>query len=77
MTMLISLVPNAEFINNRVTNWTLREGFRRMRFSFGVAYGTDKELVRKAALEAAEDVPHQLHGHGCPRAGSVADRVWR
>ncbi len=47
------LVPNAEFINNRVTNWTLREGFRRMRFSFGVAYGTDKELVRKAALEAA------------------------
>ena len=58
------LVPNAEFINNRVTNWTLREGFRRMRFSFGVAYGTDKELVRKAALEAAEGVPHQLMGTG-------------
>jgi small-conductance mechanosensitive channel len=65
------LVPNSEFINNRVTNWTLREGFRRMRFSFGVAYGTDKDLVRKAALEAAEDVPHQLMG-----TGARAPEVW-
>lgn len=65
------LVPNAEFINNRMTNWTLREGFRRIRFFFGVAYGTDKELVRKAALEAAEDVPHQLQG-----TGALAPEVW-
>ncbi len=56
------LVPNAEFINNRVTNWTLRDGFRRARFKFGVAYGTDKELVKKAALEAAAEVPHMLKG---------------
>lgn len=54
------LVPNSEFINNRVTNWTLREGFRRLRVPFGVAYGTDKELVKAAALEAAESVPHML-----------------
>lgn len=58
------LVPNSEFINNRVTNWTLREGHRRSRIPFGVAYGTDKELVRKAALEAASGVPHQLKGVG-------------
>ncbi len=70
------LVPNAEFINNRVTNWRLREGFRRMRFSFGVAYGTDKDLVRKAALEAAEDMPHQLMGTGALAPGSLVDRVW-
>ncbi len=56
------LVPNAEFINNRVTNWTLRESFRRTRIPFGVAYGTDKELVKKAALEAAASVPHMLKG---------------
>ena len=56
------LVPNAEFINNRVTNWTLRQGFKRTKIPFGVAYGTDKELVRKAALEAASDVPHMLEG---------------
>jgi potassium-dependent mechanosensitive channel len=63
------LVPNAEFINNRVTNWTLREGFRRMRFSFGVAYGTDKELVRKAALEAAEGM--------CPISSRASVHVLR
>ncbi|WP_299809348.1 mechanosensitive ion channel domain-containing protein [uncultured Roseibium sp.] len=56
------LVPNSEFINNRVTNWTLHENFKRTRIPFGVAYGTDKELVRKAALEAASSVPHMLTG---------------
>ncbi|MEM6639520.1 MAG: mechanosensitive ion channel domain-containing protein [Pseudomonadota bacterium] len=56
------LVPNSEFINNRVTNWTLRDGYRRTRIPFGVAYGTDKELVKKAALEAAAEVPHILTG---------------
>ena len=54
------LVPNSEFINGRVTNWTLRDARRRTRFAFGVAYGSDKELVRKAVLEAAEEVPHTL-----------------
>lgn len=66
------LVPNAEFINNRVTNWTLKEGHRRMRIPFGVAYGTDKDLVKTAALEAAEEgVQHQLKG-----AGARPPEVW-
>ncbi len=56
------LVPNSEFINSRVTNWTLRDAFVRTRIPFGVAYGTDKELVKKAALEAADNVPHMLTG---------------
>ena len=53
-------VPNSEFVNNRVTNWTLRDTLRRTRIPFGVAYGTDKELVRKAGIEAAEATPHTL-----------------
>ena len=65
------LVPNSEFINNRVINWTLHENFKRTRIPFGVAYGTDKELVRKAALEAAEAVPHMLTGRG-----SKPPEVW-
>jgi small-conductance mechanosensitive channel len=56
------LVPNSEFINGRVTNLTLRDAFTRVRIPFGVAYGTDKDLVRKAVLEAAETVPHMLIG---------------
>ena len=54
------LVPNSEFVNGRVINWTLREAYRRLRVRFGVAYGTDKELVKTAALEAAAAVPYTL-----------------
>jgi small-conductance mechanosensitive channel len=54
------LVPNSEFISNRVTNWTLQEAIRRFRIPFGVAYGSDKELVKRAVLEAARSVPWTL-----------------
>ena len=50
------LVPNAEFINGRVTNWTYENRLRRMRVPFGVAYGSDKEKVKTAALRAAQRV---------------------
>lgn len=50
------LVPNEEFIKAQVINWTLRDPRRRLRVSFGVAYGTEKEVVKKAALEAADAV---------------------
>ena len=58
------LVPNAEFVTGRVVNWTLREAARRQRIPFHVAYGTDKELVKKAALEAAAAVPFTLTMEG-------------
>lgn len=54
------LIPNAELVTNRVTNWTLDETVARVRIPFSVAYGSDKELVRKAALEAAALVSHTL-----------------
>ena len=56
------VVPNSEFVAGRVTNWTLREAYRRIHVPFGVAYGTDKDLVKKAILEAAEDVQWTLKG---------------
>jgi potassium efflux system protein len=56
------LVPNSEFVAGRVTNWTLREAYRRIHVPFGVAYGTDKELVKKAVLEAADEVQWTLKG---------------
>lgn len=51
------LVPNSEFVNGRVTNWTYDEFSRRLRIPFGVAYGSDKALVREAGLTAAAHVP--------------------
>ena len=58
------LVPNSEFVSGRVTNWTYREASRRLRVPFAVAYGSDKELVKKAAIEAATQVPFTLDLEG-------------
>jgi small-conductance mechanosensitive channel len=58
------LVPNSEFVSARMTNWTLREDYRRVRIPFGVAYGTDKELVKKAGLVAAANVDHTMSIEG-------------
>ena len=54
------VVPNSEFVTARLTNWTLGERVLRVRIPFGVAYGSDKDLVRKAAIEAAEEVAYTL-----------------
>jgi len=58
------VVPNSEFVTTRLTNWTLGEKVLRVRIPFGVAYGSDKELVRKAALEAVEEVSFTLKRKG-------------
>ncbi|MDO4708676.1 MAG: mechanosensitive ion channel [Pseudomonadota bacterium] len=65
------LVPNSEFVSGRVTNWTYQSVNRRIRVPFGVVYGVDKELVKKAALEAASRVPFTLS-----MEGSKAPQVW-
>ena len=54
------VVPNSEFVTTRLTNWTLGERVLRVRIPFGVAYGSDKEVVRQAAIEAADEVPYTL-----------------
>ena len=64
------LVPNSEFVTGKVTNWTLYDGSRRVRIPFGVGYGSDKDTVRAAALEAAAEVPFTLAQDG-PRAPQV------
>jgi small-conductance mechanosensitive channel len=65
------LVPNSEFVTGRVVNWTHGSVNRRIRVPFQVAYGVDKELVKKAALEAASRVPFTL-----ALEGRQAPQVW-
>ena len=55
------VVPNSELVTTKLTNWTLRESIARVRIPFGVAYGSDKEQVREAALAAAADMEFVLH----------------
>lgn len=51
------IVPNSEFINGRVINWSYDESVCRLHIKFGVAYGSDKHLVREAGIAAARKVP--------------------
>ena len=57
------VVPNAQFVNGRVTNWTMRDTIRRTKISFGVAFASDKEQVRDVVLAAAAGVktPGRVH----------------
>ena len=61
------LVPNSEFVTKQVVNWTHRDVSRRLRVPFGVAYGTDKNTVKRAALEASAELPFTLTLEGPQR----------
>ncbi|MDD2883938.1 MAG: mechanosensitive ion channel [Dechloromonas sp.] len=55
------IVPNSEFINGRVTNWTFDDALRRIHVPFGVAYGSDKLQVREVVTAAASRVEGTIH----------------
>jgi potassium efflux system protein len=54
------IVPNLQFIERKLTNWTLLEGYRRIHIPFRVAYDVDTDAVLQAGLEAAKKLPHTL-----------------
>jgi potassium-dependent mechanosensitive channel len=58
------IVPNEAFIKNQLINWTHMDAKRRIHVPFGVAYGTPKELVEKAGLEAAARLPWTFDDKG-------------
>ncbi len=60
------IVPNSEFITNRVVNWTLGGGEKvRIAVNVGVAYGSDVELVERLLLEAG-DAHRDVLSHPAP-----------
>jgi len=51
------LIPNTEFISNQVTNLTLGDDVGRLRFSVGVAYGSDTDKVRQILTDILSQHP--------------------
>ena len=51
------LVPNSDMLNNHLINRTFSDGLGRINVPIGVAYGSDKQLVRDLLLKAAKDHP--------------------
>lgn len=50
---VVIIVPNSEFVSNRVTNWTLNNEQARFAVPIGVRYGSDPEKVREILLDVA------------------------
>ncbi len=54
------LIPNEDFITQRVVNWTFSNDRVRNDVKFGVSYGSDPHRVRAAAIAAAASVERVL-----------------
>ena len=48
------IVPNRNFIESNVINWTMHDKLKRFDIPFGVAYGTKAELVIEVIIQAVE-----------------------
>ncbi len=54
------LVPNSEFVNGKIVNWTRTSPQTRLHVPIGVSYGADPEQVRKILETVAKETPQVL-----------------
>ena len=57
---VVMIVPNSDFINNPVVNWTANDPNVRIGLAVGVGYSSDPDKVRTILLEAAASHPFVL-----------------
>ncbi len=57
---VVIIVPNSEFINQRVTNWTANDRRVRIALPVGVSYDSDPQEVREVILAVARSHPDVL-----------------
>ena len=54
------IVPNKEFITQKLINWTLSDSRRRLEIPLRVSYGTSVEQVKRVLLDVARQHPDVL-----------------
>ena len=59
------VIPNSEILSNKLTNWTLNNNVIALNCDFGVAYGTDTELVTEKMNRLMGEMPEVLK-KSCP-----------
>ncbi len=57
---VVMIVPNSEFVEGRVTNWTANDRAVRLSLPLGVSYGSDPERVRTLLMRVAAEHPDVL-----------------
>ena len=60
------LIPNEEFITNRVVNWSFSDQLVRLDVEFGVSYDSDPHEVSKLAVEACKGAAPRVQSHPSP-----------
>ena len=56
----VLIIPNSEFVDGTVTNFTVNDRIVRIRVPIGVSYGCDPEQVRSILIETARKAPDVL-----------------
>ena len=54
------LIPNKDFITQKLTNWTHNDQYMRRKLRVGVAYGSDVEQVLRILEEVVKEHPKVL-----------------
>jgi len=54
------IVPNSEFVSNRVINWSHNDRNLRVSVPVGVSYSSNSEEVKEVLLQVADDHPDIL-----------------
>jgi len=49
------IIPNQDFIQNNVINWTMTDNIKRFEIPFGVKYGTNPQQVIDVILKAVQE----------------------
>lgn len=57
---VVMIVPNSEFVEGRVTNWTANDRSVRLTVALGVSYGSDPEQVQRVLMRVAAENPDVL-----------------
>ena len=57
---VVIIVPNSEFVSNRVTNWTANDRSVRFSLPVGVSYDSEPDRVREILLAIARQEPSVL-----------------
>ncbi|MGB5628453.1 MAG: mechanosensitive ion channel domain-containing protein [Woeseiaceae bacterium] len=60
------LIPNEDFITQRVINWSFSDRYVRLDVDFGVSYDSDPHEVTRIAIEAASGVGRVDATHRAP-----------
>ena len=60
------LIPNEDFVTNKVVNWSFSDTFVRIKANVGISYDADVDQAIECCIRAAESIPRVV-GNPAPK----------